>query len=86
MFNLARPVYFYLSYFIAHVHWRLLNYSKAVQSSPVLLPGVYWRRVAEMAERDWLSDCVWVRGAEERTAVWNVCLAELPTESSQPHC
>lgn len=59
--HLVTPVYFYPSYFVTHIHWRLLNYSKAVQSS-VLLPGVYWHGVAEMAEREWLSDCVWVRG------------------------
>lgn len=62
MFNLVRPVYFYPSNFIAHIHSRLINYSKAVQSSPVRLPGVYWRGVAETAERAWLSDCVWVGG------------------------
>lgn len=60
--DLVRPVYFYPFYFIAHIHWRLLNYSKAVQSSPVPLPRVYWLCVAEMAERDWLSDRVWVWG------------------------
>lgn len=59
--HLVRTIYFYLSYFITRIRWRLLNYSKAVQTS-VLMPGVYWRGVAEMAERDWLSDCVWVRG------------------------
>lgn len=61
MFNRVGPVNFYPSDFISRIHWRRLNYSKAAQPSPVLLPGVYWCCAAEMAGGNGLSDCVRVQ-------------------------